>query len=63
VHSAERLQQKAIELEKQIKTNQINKALARQLIAGAKENVDYSYQKERNDTWYLNYIRELEARL
>jgi hypothetical protein len=62
VHALERLQLTAIDLEKQIKAN-YDKAFARQLIAGAKEAVDYSYQKERDQMWFVKYIEELESRL
>ncbi len=63
MHSYERIQKKAIELEKQIKNEYSNKSIALQLIAGAKEAVNYSYQKERDIQWFIKYINELERRL
>lgn len=64
-HILETLQLRAIELEKQLKQKygKIELKRAKQLINGAKDAVDYSYQVERNEKWWIEYARELESRL
>jgi hypothetical protein len=60
----EKWQTRSIELESQVKKNYDNKKFARQLIAGAKEHVDYSYGTNRNEVeWWVTYCKELEARV
>lgn len=59
----EKWQQKAIELEKQIKKTYAPNKFAKQLITGAKEEVDYSYKAEKDIEWYVKYCKALEARL
>jgi hypothetical protein len=63
MHCVERLANRAEELQNKIKKNTDNKSLARQLIAGARENADYSCQNERwSPEWYIQFIKELESR-
>ena len=60
----EKWQLKAIDLEKQIKKQYKDSGLkfAKQLIAGASEEIDYSYQAERNVEWWVKYCGALESR-
>jgi len=63
-HAIEKLADKAEELQKEIKTKNKNKALARQIIAGARENADYCCNDDRwSMNWFVTYIKELENRL
>lgn len=59
----EKWQIRAIELEDQIKKLYENKKFAKQLIAGAKEETDYSYKTEKDAEWYVNYCKALEKRV
>lgn len=61
-HVLETLQLSAIDTEKKIKAK-YGKELGKQLIAGAKEAVDYSFQREKTVEWWIKYNRELEERL
>lgn len=58
-------QRKAQDLEKSLKKKyDSNKALARQLIAGAKQNADYQISKDEPlEKWYITYLEELKDRL
>lgn len=66
-HVLEKLQIRALELEKQIKEKYKKEGsgikFAKQLINGAKDAVNYSYQTDRDEKWYVEYGRELEKRL
>lgn len=63
MHVLEKLQLQAVEKEKKLKTS-YDKFLAKQLIAGAKENTDYSNGKDKTAVeWWIVYNRELENRL
>lgn len=59
----EKWQQKAVELEKQIKKNYSSNKFAKQLITGAKEEVEYSYKTEKDVEWFVKYCQALETRL
>jgi hypothetical protein len=61
-HVLEELQTRAIEREKKLK-EKYGKSMGRQLIAGAEEAVDYSFQREKTVEWWIKYNRELEERL
>lgn len=61
-HVLENLQTESIKLEKKIK-DKYGKYQARQFISGSKENVDYSYKREKDIEWWIRYNRELESRL
>jgi len=60
-HVLEELQNNAIKNEKILK-EKYGKQLGRQLIVGAQEAVDYSFQKEKTVEWWIKYNRELEER-
>ena len=64
-HVLEHMSEKADKLQIDIKKKYSqNKALARQLIAGARECADYSCDDERwSMNWYSRYIKELESKL
>lgn len=63
-HALERLADRAEELQKKIKDGSDNKALARQIIAGARENADYCCDDERwSMNWYVTFVKELESRV
>lgn len=59
----EKWQQRAIDLEKQIKKIYTNNKFAKQLINGAREEIDYSYKAEKDVEWYVKYCNALETRL
>lgn len=59
----EKWQLRAIELETQIKKQYENKKFAKQLIAGAKEETDYTYKAEKDVEWFVNYCKALEKRV
>jgi hypothetical protein len=63
-HALERMAERAESLQTDIKKKYSeNKALARQIIAGARENADYSCDDERwSMSWYAKFIKELEER-
>lgn len=64
-HVLETLQQRAIDLEKKIKTKYKESGIkfAKQLINGAKDEVNYSYSAEKDEKWWVEYGRALESRL
>lgn len=63
-HALERLADRAEELQKKIMKNSDNKPLARQIIAGARENADYCCDDERwSMNWYATFVSELESRV
>jgi hypothetical protein len=63
-HALEELALRAEKLVKNIKKKyESNKALGRQIIAGARETADYSCGSDRwSMQWYVQYIKELETR-
>ena len=63
-HVLEKMAERAENLQTKIKKKYPeNKALARQIIAGARETADYSCDDERwSMNWYVDFIKELEAR-
>ena len=63
LHVSEKWQLKSIELEKKIKEMYKPNKFAKQLIMGAREEVDYSFQTEKNIEWYVKYCKALENRL
>ncbi len=61
-HALETIQSDCENLKKRLKDN-YGKNLGKQLIAGAEEAVDYSFQAERNMEWWAKYRSALEERL
>jgi len=61
-HILETIQAECETIKKRLKVN-YGPALGKQLIAGAEESVDYSYQAERNVEWWVKYRSALEERL
>ena len=63
MHAIEKMADRAEKLQVTIKSKN-EKALARQLIAGARENADYSTNDPRwSMNWYVNFVKELENRV
>lgn len=64
MHVLEKMAERAEKLQATIKTKN-SKALARQLIAGARENADYDQTSgpRWSMQWYVNFVRELETRV
>ncbi len=62
-HVLETLQLRCIELEKQLKSKYGSIKFAKQLINGAKDDVNYAFSKEKTEKWWIMYAQELEKRL
>jgi hypothetical protein len=63
INVMEKWQQKALALEAQLKKIYTPNKYAKQLINGAKDDVDYSYKAEKDVEWYVKYCQALESRL